>query len=369
MYFAAALVFALAYANGANDVSKGIATLIAGGVTDYRRAIAWGAAWTGIGGWLGAMFASAMVATFGNGLLAAGTEPSLAAAHAALAGAAGWVFLATRAGFPVSTTHAIVGAVIGATTAAGGLQAIPWTVLGEKVFLPLFVTPILAGALTVALLTRRRRVSRGSSARDCVCVEIENRAAAMAGGALTMGVSPRVLLVAGHAATCERDHPAAWAFAVDRLHWLTSAATSLARGMNDAPKIVALFLAVSAFSATGGPGRGAMFAIVTAAMVGGSVLSGRRVTRHLAENVTEMDHHDGFAANLVAAGLVTVGAVYGLPMSTTHVASGGIFGAGALRGSLQRRAVRNIFAAWLVTLPVAAVFGALVYALIASLSA
>lgn len=62
----------LAYANGANDVSKGIATLVGSGVTDYRRALAWGTAWTAVGGLLGALFASAMLPTFGSGLLVPG---------------------------------------------------------------------------------------------------------------------------------------------------------------------------------------------------------------------------------------------------------------------------------------------------------
>ena len=78
----------LAYANGANDVSKGIATLVGSGVTDYRRAILWGSLWTGAGGVLGAVFAGAMLTTFGSGLLAGGASPTFLAVLAALAGAA-----------------------------------------------------------------------------------------------------------------------------------------------------------------------------------------------------------------------------------------------------------------------------------------
>lgn len=86
----------LAYANGANDVSKGIATLVGSGVTDYRRAIAWGTMWTAVGGVLGAVFGGAMLATFGNEFLAPGTTPTFAAALAALIGAAAWVLLGDR---------------------------------------------------------------------------------------------------------------------------------------------------------------------------------------------------------------------------------------------------------------------------------
>src|SRR5712692_281687 len=133
--------FFLAYVNGANDVSKGIATLVGSGITDYRRAIGWGTAWTAIGGLLGALFARAMIATFGNGLLVTGTTSTFAAALATLFGAAGWVLLATRTGLPVSTTHAIVGSLTGVAALAYGTGAVRWSALGGKILLPLLISP------------------------------------------------------------------------------------------------------------------------------------------------------------------------------------------------------------------------------------
>lgn len=133
--------------------------------------------------------------------------------------------------------------------------------------------------------------------------------------------------------------------------------------MNDAPKIVALVVAASVLLGGTTLSAGSLFGLVTASMVAGSLVAGRRVTHVLATKVTPMDHHDGFAANLVTAGLVTAGAVYGLPMSTTHVASGGIFSAGAQRGTLNRRTLRDILLAWAVTLPAAAALGMAVYAI------
>jgi PiT family inorganic phosphate transporter len=127
--------------------------------------------------------------------------------------------------------------------------------------------------------------------------------------------------------------------------------------MNDAPKIVALLLACSVFLEGVMVPAGALFALVTMAMAGGSLIAGRRVTHLLAERVTPMSHREGFAANLVTAGLVTVGAVYGLPMSTTHVASAGIASAGYLRGTLDRKTLRDVLLAWVVTLPAAAALG------------
>lgn len=74
-----------------------------------------------------------------------------------------------------------------------------------------------------------------------------------------------------------------------------------------------------------------------------------------------MNHHEGFSANLVTAGLVAAGAIYGMPMSTTHVSLGGIIGAGAARGSLSRRTLRDIVLGWVVTVPAAALLGMAAY--------
>ena len=364
----------LAWANGANDVSKGVATLVGSGVTDYRRAIAWGSLWTGVGGVLGAFFAGAMLATFGNGLLAPGTSPTLLGALAALAGAGAWVVVATRAGLPVSTTHAIVGSLVGVAMLAYGSGAVQWGALGSKVILPLLLTPLLSLVLTGLLLRLQlARAGAGSPDADCLCAEVEPSPAASAPGAdgavAFEGLQPVLRITRAPTRDCAADRPRAVRLTLGHLHWLTSGATSLARGMNDSPKIVALALAASALGATAAVPAPVLYAAVTAAMVAGSLVGGLRVTRVLAEDVTPMDDREGFAANLVTAVLVTTGAVYGLPMSTTHVSSGGIFGAGAQRGTLDHSSLRSILSAWIVTLPAAAILGAACYAVAFALGA
>jgi PiT family inorganic phosphate transporter len=134
--------------------------------------------------------------------------------------------------------------------------------------------------------------------------------------------------------------------------------------MNDAPKMVALALAASALATKTAPSTTLLFTLVALGMVVGSIVAGRRVTHVLAEKVTAMNHREGFTANLVTAVLVALGAIYGLPMSTTHVSSGGIFGAGAQRGSLNRKTLRDILLAWVVTLPAAAALGMAAYVVI-----
>ncbi len=349
-----AVVAAVAFANGANDVSKGVAPLVGSGVAGYRTAIAWGSGWTAVGAALGTVFAGAMLATFGTGLLAPGVTPSFGAATAALAGTAAWVAIATTTGLPVSTTHALVGAVIGATTASHGPGAIRWGALGGKVVLPLLLSP-LAAYLVAGALARALRVgrARGQAASDCLCADL-SPAVALAARPRQATVLARhrgIEITVGPAEAC----PAAGVrLTLGRLQWASSAATSLARGMNDAPKMVALGLAAAALASSPGARAPTLYLAVTAGMVAGGLVAGRRVTHLLAERVTELDASSGLAASGVTAVLVAAGAFYGLPMSTTHVASGGLAGVGAVRESVNWATLRQMGLAWIVTLPASA---------------
>ena len=364
----------LAYANGANDVSKGIATLVGSGVTSYRRAMWWGAVWTGIGALLATAVASAMLARFGSGLLGAGVTPTFAASVAAIAGASAWVLLATRTGLPVSTTHAIVGAVVGTALVAYGAHGIAWAALLSRVALPLAISPIVAIGLAYAVSRGVAGVagpSASSAACLCVSARVPEAAAAIAGGAVVYRAAEcvEVTMIRGDVETCAQAEPGALRLTADHLHWLSSGAVSVARGLNDAPKIAALVLAAAALAPGASLGPAPVFALVTLAMVAGSVIGGRRVTRMLAEDVTPMTHRAGLAANVVTAVLVTAGAVYGLPMSTTHVASGGIIGIGADRRTIEWKTVRAMALAWVVTLPGAALLGAIAYRLLVLVTA
>jgi PiT family inorganic phosphate transporter len=357
----AALGFGLAYVNGANDVSKGIATLVGSGLSDYRGAILWGTLWTAIGGLLGAFLATAMVTTFGNGLLAPDTTQSVGAGVATLLGASAWVLIATRTGLPVSTTHAIVGSLVGVATVAYGVDGVRWGALGGKVVLPLLLTPMLSLALVTLLLKSTGRFAGPAAAPmpDCLCAEVaalEPVPAGIPSGGQSLGVA-RLQLVVAPVASCAEQRPQAARLTLDHLHWFTAGAASFARGMNDAPKIVALVIAAAALHSSSTVGYPSLFALVTTGMVLGSLVGGQRVTRVLAEKVTPMDHREGRLANLVTAALVTTGATVGLPMSTTHVSSGGIIGAGAQRASLNRRTLEEIVLAWVVTLPASAALG------------
>src|SRR6266568_5737095 len=154
------LLAGLAFANGSNDVSKGIATLAGSGVTDYRRAILWGTIWTVLGGILAAFISSAMVKTF-SGILAnvEGTvQHSPTLAIAVMTGAMGWVLFASKTGLPVSTTHAIVGGLCGVGLATAGSNGIQWGTLLHKVVIPLGLSPVISMSVAFLLFPATRWV-------------------------------------------------------------------------------------------------------------------------------------------------------------------------------------------------------------------
>src|SRR6266542_4506679 len=145
------LAVLLAYANGGNDVSKGIATLVGSGVSSFRAAVIWGTLWTVAGGLVAAFASQGLVATFsGNGFL---DRPASGSAFltAVAIGAIAWVLFASRTGLPVSTTHSIAGGLAGAGIVAQGAQALHWGAFAQKVVLPLGLSPIISVLLVYSV--------------------------------------------------------------------------------------------------------------------------------------------------------------------------------------------------------------------------
>lgn len=350
---------AIAAANGSNDVSKGIATLIGAGIANYKRALSWGTLFTALGAVTGAVLATALVETFGGNLLGESAIPTLPVALATILGAAGWVIFATRTGLPVSTTHAIVGSLVGVALVAFGTGGLAWNTLIWKVATPLLLSPLVSLALTI--LIRKvwdRRRAHGLADADCICVHATEPVTA-SGNAYAIVEGQQRLIVD----TCKvhgQPQTASGVFvSIDRLHWLTAGLTSFARGMNDAPKLAGLMLAASVLAPVDAISTPAAFFTIAVAMTAGAIFAGRRVAKVLAEDVTVMGHREGFVANLVTAGLVSSGAILGLPMSTTHVSGTAIMGVGAAgaKGDLRADTVRKLITAWVITLPGAALIG------------
>jgi PiT family inorganic phosphate transporter len=358
------LMAGLAYANGANDVSKGIATLVGSGVTHYRRAILWGTAWTVFGGLLAAFVSAEMVKTFTNGVLAEAPEthgPALALS--VMAGAILWIMFATWTGLPVSTTHAITGALAGAGFMALGKDGILWGSLFHKIALPLAISPVVALTLSY-LMAPAVRWSLSGWKGHCVCVFPAQSAllTVQQDGGVRMVPTQQGLAAAVDAPACDTGPKVlALRMGPDTFHWLTSGLTSLARGLNDAPKIAALMMGYTLLAGdAASAGMTPAFLLAALGMGAGSLCQGLRVTETLAEKVTKMDHLEGFSANLTTSLLVTVAARFGLPVSTTHVSTGAIIGMGVHTGirQINWNMVYGMAGAWVITLPVSALLAA-----------
>ncbi|MGH9621386.1 MAG: inorganic phosphate transporter [Bryobacteraceae bacterium] len=289
---------------------------------------------------------------------------------ATIAGAAACVRIATRVGMPVSTTHAIVGSLGAVGAVAYGWNGVNWAAFGGKIAAPLLISPIASLALTAMLLRLwRTSAPSGGDGSDCICMEADPvphlPSAARSEAAVARPGLPTIRIFTGTQQVCATTRPLVLRLTINHLHWVTSGATSFGRGLNDTPKMVALVLAAVALSSNARALTPAAFLSIALGIVAGSWIAGGRVTTVLAEKVTRMDHREGFVANLVTAALVGPGAALGLPMSTTHVSSGAIIGAGILNGTgVNRRTVREMVLAWILTLPAAAVLGVLAYELL-----
>ncbi len=359
----------LAYANGANDNFKGVASLLGSDTADYRTALTWGTVTTFLGSVASLFLAQSLLAAFsGKGLvpdqIAGGGSFLLAIA----VGAGGTVALATRLGFPISTTHGLVGAIVGAGLAAAG-TAVSLNALSSTFLLPLLLSPLLAvlvgGLLYLTLHHARQHL--GIASDTCVCVgQVVPPVTAVAGGmAALTGTVGELHVAVDETARCERRYHGqffgvSWQQLVDTAHYASAGVVSFARGLNDTPKIAALLLV---HRVTHVPGA---LLIVGASMAVGAFLSARNVAQTMGRKITTLNHGQGLAANLTT-GLLVIGASrLGLPVSTTHVSVGSLFGIGLVTGQADARVMRGILLSWVITLPCAALLGGLAYLLLGS---
>lgn len=347
-------VLLLAYSNGANDNFKGVATLYGSGTADYRTALMVGTGATFLGSAAALWFGTGLIRSFsGKGLVpdAVAADPVFLAAVGF--GAAATVFLATRFGFPVSTTHALVGALVGAGIVKAG-SAVSVTQLGAIFFAPLIFSPLMASVLATVKYPLFRWVKRvaGVPPDACLCVGEDLVAMPMTGGAArlarvtTATMDTTSVCVERYGESLSGVSAGA---VLDALHYASAGAVSFARGVNDTPKIAALLLAMHLLA----PQQGLVLAGLAIAI--GGLLSARRVAETMSRRITSMDPVQAFSANLTTALLVLFASRVGLPVSTTHVSCGALVGIGAVTRQAHWKTIGQIFLAWITTLPVAAV--------------
>jgi inorganic phosphate transporter, PiT family len=309
-----AVALSFDFTNGFHDAANAIATSVSTRAVSPRLAVLGSA----LLNFAGAFFSLKVAATVAKGVV----DPSgvtLKVVLAGLIGAIAWNLTTWRLGLPTSSSHALIGGVLGSAVAAAGFGVVQWHGLYAKVLIPSLWAPALAipsAALLMLLLLwliRRRAPSR------------VNRA-------------------------------------FRRLQLVSASFVALTHGTNDAQKTMGV-IALALIAAH--PGRSfsvPTWVIVSAAasMAAGTYAGGWRIIRTLGQRVAKLQPPQGFAAETATAGILWLTAHLGFPVSTTHTVSSAVLGAGA---STRFSAVRwgiagNILVAWLLTLPAAALVGA-----------
>jgi PiT family inorganic phosphate transporter len=305
------------YINGFHDTANAIATSVSTRALSPRVAIAMSAT----ANFVGALTGTAVAKTIGAGLITPQAEGGLVVA-AALVGAIVWNLLTWRLGIPSSSSHALIGGLLGASATAVGFSA--WQMGGilGKVILPLFGSPIAGFAIGFALM---------------------------------------VLIF--H--LFQRAHPKTMNDRFRRLQVLSAAYMAFSHGSNDAQKTMGVMTLALVSAGVLTEFKVPLWVIVLAASAIslGTAAGGWRIIRTMGTKVVKLDPVHGFAAETTAASVIFGASILGMPVSTTHVISSAILGVGS---SDQFRAVhwgvaRRIGIAWILTLPASGLVAALAY--------
>jgi PiT family inorganic phosphate transporter len=359
----------VAYANGTNDNFKGVATLFGSATSDYRKAL-WWATITTLAGSVTAIFvATNLVSIFqGKGLIPPHLTQSEPFVAAVVLGAALTVMLATRIGMPISTTHSLTGALLGSGLVAVGLS-VGFKGLAVNFFIPLLISPLCAVAIATfgfPLLTRALKRA-GLNQQNCLCIEAATPSMVTPEGVVFVETTPGLRVIVDREAVCAQPQSRTilginGQKLLDASHFLSAGAVSFARGLNDTPKIVALGLIAGASDLR------LSILLVAATMALGGLLNASAVAQTVSKKITGMEPDHGLWANLVTSFLVIFASKWGMPVSTTHVSCGALFGIGIANGQAHWRTIRVILLAWVLTLPFAAISSGLIYLLLSRLS-
>jgi inorganic phosphate transporter, PiT family len=359
----------LSYSNGANDNFKGVATLFGSRTTPYKAAIAWATATTFAGSLFSVFWANTLVKNFSGKGLVPDAIADASEFHIAVAAAAGLtVILATVLGFPISTTHGLTGALVGAGLMAIGTQ-VKFAALGKAFLLPLLLSPVLAIGLAWVFyqVVHQGRLALGIKKEPYLAVR---QTVVPVGAAMQMSAEtgemigmrterPSDRAIEGTDAYQPRYGGEFWGIKsqalVDGMHFLSAGIVSFARGLNDTPKIASLILIGQAFSI-----QGAAIAVAMAMAIGG-LLNARKVAETMSKKISTLEPGQGLVGNLITGMLVIAASRYGLPVSTTHVSVGSIFGVGLVSGSAHVNVFLQILLSWMLTLPIAAILSAVFY--------
>ena len=324
LWIVVATALAFDFTNGFHDTANAVATSISTRALSPRLAVSLAA----ILNFVGAFISLEVAATIASGIVDADLiTPAIV--FAGLVGAIAWNLATWYFGLPSSSSHALIGGVVGSALVAEGTDAVFGSGIVDKVVVPALVAPLLAFLVGgLAILVVYRIVGRQSP------------------GQVTRGF---------------------------RLGQIVSASLlSLSHGTNDAQKTMGIiFLALVANGTVAADADVPTWVVVSAAtaIALGTYVGGWRIIRTMGTRIIKMDPAQGFAAQGVGATVIMAASHVGFPLSTTHVISGAIMGTGAAKrvSAVRWGVAGNIVAAWVLTLPASAAVGGLTYAVVALL--
>ncbi|MFQ5994602.1 MAG: inorganic phosphate transporter [Acidiferrobacterales bacterium] len=384
----------MAWGIGANDVANAMATSVGSRALTVAQAVVIAAIFEFAGAYLagGEVTTTIRKGIVESSVFADTPDLLIYGMLAALLASGVWLFIASRRGWPVSTTHTIIGALVGFAAVGIGIDAVQWGKV-RTVAISWVVSPVLAGAISYAVfnsiqtliintnepLHNARRyapvyvfavsfvivmltLTKGLKhvGLDLSALESVGLALVFAFAAAALGV----LLVSRIKIDPEADRRFHYAN-VEKVFGVmmvfAAAAVAFAHGSNDVANAVGPMAAVITTVKTGEVVQESALS-PWALLLGGTGIViglttfGYRVMRTVGERITELTPSRGFAANLSAASTVVLASFTGLPISTTHTLVGAVLGVGFARGiaALDLRVVSNIFMSWVVTLPAGA---------------
>ena len=318
LWIVVATALAFDFTNGFHDTANAVATSISTRAMQPRTAVTMAA----VLNFIGAFVSLEVAATVAKGIVEADlVTPTIV--FAGLIGAIAWNLATWWFGLPSSSSHALIGGLVGAALAAEGARAVIGEGVAEKVVVPALVAPVLAFAVAGASI--------------------------LAAYAIVGRLRPG---------------PVSRGFRLGQI--LSGGLFSLAHGTNDAQKTMGIiFLALIAAGELDADAAVPSWVVVSAAtaIALGTYAGGTRIIKTMATRIIKMDPAQGFSAQASGAAVIFSASAVGFPLSTTHVISGAIMGAGAAKrvSAVRWGVAGNILLAWVLTLPAAAAVGAITY--------
>lgn len=397
VYIALAAIFGIfmAWGIGANDVANAMATSVGSRALTIKQAILVAAVFE----FLGAVLAGgAVTSTIRQGIVETGgisdsPELLIYGMLAALLAAGTWLLIASRNGWPVSTTHSIVGAIVGFAAVGISVDAVQWGKVGTIV-MSWVISPLMAGLIAYLIyvsvqllilsrdnpLERARRYVPGYIFLAAFTITLVTIQKGLKHVGLDISVGASYLFAAGFALIVAvlgalairriRPDPKAEKkqhfYTVERvfgvLMIVTACSMAFAHGSNDVANAIGPLAAVISVAQSGVIGAEStvpiwVLVVGGAGIVTGLATYGRHVIATVGEKITQLTPSRGFAAELAAATTIVIASGTGIPISTTHTLVGAVLGVGLARGieAIDLRIVGRVFLSWIVTIPAGAI--------------